>query len=57
MQNFCPLWQPVDRGVSIGVTSNRQIFVSGSRTDASVILQENYTEIDPGYALIEKRGV
>ncbi len=55
MQNFCPLWQPVDRGVSIGVTSNKQIFVSGSRTDASVILQENYTEIDPGYALIEKR--
>ncbi|MBH0311911.1 phage tail protein [Alcaligenes faecalis] len=57
MQNFCPLWEPVDRGVSIGVTSNKQIFISGQSSGTSVILQENYTEIDPGYALIEKRGV
>nr|WP_312985525.1 hypothetical protein [Clostridioides sp.] len=55
MQNFCSLRKPVDRGVSIGVTSNKQIFISGSSSDTSVILQENYTEIDPGYALIEKR--
>jgi hypothetical protein len=55
MQNFCSLWRPVDRGVSVANLSNNQIFVSGSSSDTSVILQEHYTEIDPGYALIEKR--
>ncbi|MBP1853810.1 hypothetical protein [Metaclostridioides mangenotii] len=45
----------MDRGVSIGVSSNKQIFISGQSSGNSVILQENYTEIDPEYALIEKR--
>ncbi|WP_024622156.1 hypothetical protein [Metaclostridioides mangenotii] len=55
--NFMPLYPTVGRSASVFVKDDGKIIVSATTASAgkSMEITENYTVIDPGYAMLEKR--